>query len=354
MNPNDLPAPDENSRIVVRKATAEDRQRLFDFWRRELPGGERVCELFAWREANAAASGGNAPYLAECGGEIAGVSNSIPVVLGCRGSRVHAVWQVDVVVSPAMRGRGIVGQLMQQLSGAPLSLGKGTTPVMYAAKKKFGYSDAPNSNLLLCPLTPVYPSGAIAKRLKYAVAWASSVWRRKRPCRMPELRSSEVEEFGADFEALAEKLMAGDALTPFKPAAYLNWRYRACPGRSYRTLRLDDDRGLRGAVVLRGPEGEEREAWIVDVLADPADAETLSALIRAAQRDLKARGASVVLIHATSERMRRQLDKSGFLNTSRIVRFTYMDHDKLPVDLVTTEWNFFHGDGDCELHSATK
>ncbi|MGB6974058.1 MAG: GNAT family N-acetyltransferase [Terracidiphilus sp.] len=353
MNPDNLTAAEAKIDVAVRKASGEDQQQLFDFWRRELPGGERVCELFTWRQASAAASGGNAPYLAEYGGEIVGVSNTIPLLVGCRGSRVCAVWQVDVVVSSAMRGRGIARQLMQQLSCAPLALGK-STQSMYEAKKKCGFSDAPNSNLLLCPLKPFYPEGTLARRLKYAAVWASSMWRRESSGLNPELCSSEVVEFGAEFDALAEKLMAGDALTPWKPAAYLNWRYRGCPDRSYRALRLDDGSGLRGTVVLRGPEGAGREAWIVDVLAEPADAETLSALIHAAQNDLKARGASVVWIHATSHRVRRQLYNSGFIDTGRTVRFTYKANGKMPADLATTEWNFFHGDGDGELYSDTE
>ena len=222
---------------------------------------------------------------------------------------------------------------------------------MYAIKKKFGFRDAPNAGFLACPLTPFYPAGSAARRLKYALAYTSSLSHRRRAEGLAGGHLSVAREFGAEFDVLAEKLVSGEALTPWKPSAYLRWRYRGCPGRSYRTLRLDGPDGLRGAIVLRGPEGPERTAWIVDLLADPGDTATVAALIRGARRELQARRASVVWMPATSARVRAQLLRAGFLETPRSLRFTYLAYAKLPFDPTEVEWNFYYGDGDCELYS---
>ncbi len=335
---------------MIRKATPDDRQRLFQVWKEHLPGGHRVVEIYAWRESDSAASGGNSPHVAEHEGAIAGVINEVGLTLGWGGQRISASWQTDVVVSPAMRGKGVVTQLMQRLTAeTAFVLGKGTTAAMHAAKKRFGFRDVPHATFLVCPLTPLYPGGSLGKRVKYAMGYLTGWWHR-RPAASGSLRVSAAGEFGPEFDVLAESLGKGDTLTPWKSSAYLNWRYFGCPGRSYRVVRADGPTGLRGAIVLRGPEGVEREAWIVDLVAGPADTATVDALVRAARNELSAKGAAAIWIFATSLRIRARLHRAGFLNTRRTPHFTYFVSGALPFDPAAVEWNFFDGDGDCELY----
>ena len=334
--------------IVIRKATPTDHPNLLDFWQRYLT--PRVAEVFRWREETGAAWGGNAPYLAEQDGVLLGAMNTVGVDIGWRGQLTRAVWQTDVVVSPAARGKGIVTRMMREAAAKhPMVLGKGTTAAMYAAKKKFGFCDVPHPNFLVCPLTPFYPVGPLTRRVKYALGYASSRWRRRGAGNLG-FRISAVSGFSAEFDALAAKRMAGESLAPWKPAAHLQWRYATAPGRSYRILRADGAEGLRGAVVLRGPAGEERQAWIVDILADPGDSDTVDALIHGARDLLSADGAASIWVYATSLRMRGRLLQAGYLETVRTPRFTYFVSGTVPFDPDAVEWNFFDGDGDCELY----
>jgi GNAT superfamily N-acetyltransferase len=333
--------------IGVRSATPADYPRLLDFWQRHLT--PRVAEVFRWR-GEAGRISLSHPYLAEQDGQILGAMNTVGVDLRGRGQCTRAVWQTDVVVSPEARGKGVVTRLMEQAAAAnAFVLGKGTTAAMYAAKKKFGFRDVPNPNFQACPLTPFYPVGALLRRVKYAAGYAKSRSRRRRSSQ-PEIRISLASGFSAEFDALDVKLTAGETLSAWKPASYLEWRYLTAPGRSYRVLRADGAEGLRGAIVLRGPEGDERQSWIVDILAEPGDDPTVDALIEAAREMLTRDRAAVVWVFATSSRVRARLTRAGFLETVRSPRFTYFVSGTVPFDPGAVEWNFCDGDGDCELY----
>jgi hypothetical protein len=116
-------------------------------------------------------------------------------------------------------------------------------------------------------------------------------------------------------------------------------------------VRADGPEGLRGAVVLRGPEGPEQQGTIVDLIADSGDTPTIDALIAHAREDFAARQASVIRVFATSDRIRSRLRRAGFLDTHHTPRFSYFVATPLPFDPNAVEWSFFHGDGDCELYA---
>jgi hypothetical protein len=220
---------------------------------------------------------------------------------------------------------------------------------MYAAKKKLGYRDVPHRTFQVCPVDLFYPVGPAARRLQYALGYMLSAWRR-RSVAPPPLRISAITGFDHEFDRLAEASIAGDILTHWKPADYLQWRYCCTPGRSYRILQAAGPEGLRGAVVLRGPEGPERSAWIVDLIAVPTDLPAIDALIHAARNDLKARGTTAIWTLASSSLARQRLSRAGFLDTSRTQQFTYLVAGELPFDPAALDWNFFAGDGDSELY----
>ena len=102
-----------------------------------------------------------------------------------------------------------------------------------------------------------------------------------------------VERFGSEFDALGERCAADVAATALRGAAFLNWRYREHPRRSYRALVAGAPGSPEGLAVWRraalGPiELAFLVEWLVPTGADDAAAALLSGVaaeVRAAGLD---------------------------------------------------------------------
>ncbi len=336
--------------VSIRKCPPDDREGVRTFWKRYIPLGSRVCEIHDWRESNPV-SGRNCVYVAEENGSILGVANWVPATFGCRGLHVPVAWAADNVVASEARRRGIASRLLESVPlGASLALAKGTSAAMYTVRKKLGYRDVAHRTYQICAVAPFCRTGPASRRLAHLFAYAAGLMRR-RFHHGSSLRISSTTRFGSEFDRLAETAIAANVLMPWKTSAYLEWRYGSgVPGRSYRILRADGTEGLRGAIVLRGPEGVEQSGWIVDLIAVPHDIPAIDALICSARTELKNRGTTLIRVLATSSLVRERLRRAGFLDTAGTPQFTYFQTSELPFDPASLEWNFFEGDADNELY----
>jgi hypothetical protein len=226
-------------------------------------------------------------------------------------------------------------------------LAKGSTEAMYATRKKFGFVDVEGSNLLVLPLS-VRGANGLAEKAKRMMAIAISVGRR-RATFGHDVGISEIQTFNGEFDDLAERVLAADILSPVKTSPYLRWRYLTCPDRKYVVLQASKER-LLGAIVIRTNRTPGANAWLVDLLVDSRESVATDALIRAAIRRVRAEGAGLLWSFATSPAIRARLARFGFLETKRTPHFTYHVRGPLPFEPNRVAWNFFHGDGDVELH----
>jgi GNAT superfamily N-acetyltransferase len=323
---------------------------LFQFYLSTLPHAERIRTLYQWRLAGTDADVGIRTVVARDESEIVGALSMVPFQLGQRGARIEAAWQYDTVVAPRQRGRGIARQLVD-ISAAdfPLVAAKGTQPVMYGLRKRMGFEDVPRSTYLLLALSPLSRSGSLRKRLAIPFFFIGSLARRAARS-SSSLRTRVVPAFDRDFEALCQTIGQGEESTPVKTRDYLNWRYTRCPDRSYMIVRAEDHTGsLRGGAVIRPNPGAYQDGWLVDMIVDVQDQEGQRALLDACIRELRRSKASCVRTFSTSPGIRRVLVERGFLDTGITPRFTFRAATPLGSFQPET-WNFWHGDGDTELH----
>jgi GNAT superfamily N-acetyltransferase len=325
--------------------TPSDEEAAREFYRRMFPASARVVELLEWRSRTPQASGGNSTFVARLEGQLVGAMNLVPFELRAGDRVFKAAWQQDSVVSEVMRGQGIGRELINRSAAAyDVVLAKGTSEAMYKLRKSCGFRDVVNSNYLVRVLSPVR-FGTSSKHRAYALALgALSLLARRR--QQTTLNTQPLDRFGIEFDELADASRGPREIRPIKPSAFLNWRYRECPGRNYKIIGSIGSEGLTGAVVVT----QGHMSWIVDLLSDNSDA-TLIALIRASVKSCRANGAASIHTFATSEVARRCLRREGFVEVPRTPQFTYRAVPAVDQALQQNlDWLFWHGDGDFELY----
>lgn len=90
----------------------------------------------------------------------------------------------------------------------------------------------------------------------------------------------EVSSFGAEADALWDRLKPDLKMAIRRDAVYLNWRYAKCPSYAYRTFALKDSSGdWRGAVVTRANWMGPPILAVCELLVLPADTAAIARLL---------------------------------------------------------------------------
>lgn len=335
--------------ITVRPFGRDEENVLLEFYRHHLEAGDRVATLYHWR-GHDSASGGSRPVGAWSGDELLGTVNVVPLGLLGYGNHWRACWQQDSIVSAAARGKGVGRALvMSALGNWPVVLAKGTSEAMYALRKSAGFIDVPDDTYLLKVLRPFARNGGLKRRLLTPAVYLRGLLAYVRRHRS-RLECRLLDSFGPFYDGLAARLKDRPYLTPFKPASYLNWRYRTCPVRTYEIVEALSGAGPVGAVVLRLPVPQDPDAWLVDVLADPGDDDVMATLLWAAIDTARSLRVPVLRAFASSPSVRVSLRRAGFMNTRSTPHFTFLPGSSGRDIPDAAAWNFWHGDGDVELY----
>jgi len=333
--------------LEVRPLRPDETQELLAFYRGNFPAGQRVATLFEWRAG--APFGTNAPWGAWLEGELLGTVNAVRCPLVADGARMEACWQQDSIVSPAARGKGVGKALVESAAaGYPLVMAKGTTQAMYGLRKSVGFNDAPNDTYLFRVLRPWNVRGSWRRRVAAPLLFLRA---KALAPPAPGIAVRPTGSFGPHYDALAEQLTASPGWKVWKPAAYLSWRYLACPIRRYRILEAHRAERTIGAAVLRLDERMGSDAWLVDLIVDLGDRPAVLALIEAAAAEARQSGAALLRTFASSGRARKLLAEAGFIDTRDTPHFTFRPNGVAESVLPpVAEWSFWHGDGDAELY----
>jgi GNAT superfamily N-acetyltransferase len=337
----------EDSPFEILRLPESEFETLIDFYRAALgDAGARIAELTPWRMAGSPASGGFTPYVVrnQDRAVLGGVA-AMGCTLSFAGGLLDASWQGNSVVDRSLRGQGLGGRLVDAAAAeAPAVMAKSTSPAMYGLRKKLGFKDVPNRYYLKATLRIPRPTSAADLGLRTA---AFLVGRAKRAARLlgptAFVPVGRVDHFDDSFDALNRRRIAEPVLRVSKSAAYLNWRYCACPGRDHVILRAGE-RDARGAIVLRLAHGA---GWILDLVAESGDTPAVDALVAAAMRWFSESRARSVTAFCTLPETRSRILRAGFLTTRSTPQFTY--RGDLP-DPESTPWDFWHGDSDSDLY----
>ena len=101
-----------------------------------------------------------------------------------------------------------------------------------------------------------------------------------------------VARFDAEFDLIAEELLATGVVTPYKTSDYLNWKYTDRPGVTTSNIVACDADGLiLGYAVITEPDVDYNTSSLAEFVVPGRDSNTMSLLIDAAARKARLMGA---------------------------------------------------------------
>lgn len=314
--PSDNPTETGVTSYVVRRAGDGDKDELLALYE-EVSGSERRARLenswnWRWHERPLAEQGGYSGVVASISGRIVGSVTWYPACFYASGRPVRAFWQIDSLVHPDHRRRGLAGRMITFGSEDTVMMAKGTSESMLAARLRKGYAKLEPSGewhrTLSFDQRCQRVLGRVAGRLISPVA---DFFVREMPKR-PASVAPMAGDFGPEFDHLWNTCR--DCVVGARDAASLNWRYHQYPGGSYEVLVKRTAQGqLAGYVVVAFFERRSRRRGsIVDLLCGFDHAIDAHQLIAGALWHLKKGGADSVECYATHPVLIGALEECGF------------------------------------------
>ncbi len=309
--------------LTIERRRGDDDQALFqgygEVFGQEL--SESSQRRWRWQYLENPATGAEGPeiWVARDNGSPLGQYASMPVGLWWGGREVRASWGMDVFLRPEARGRGIGAQLFTAWSDhVDVALGLGLTPSSYGLFQKLRFEDVgpvPFFQRILAPRAVAVRR--LGQVLGPPVGLALGAWlaatRPARAGRPPEVAVNRVREFGPDFDGLWERARGSYAMCVRRDAAYLAWKYLACPTKSYEIWEARRGALLVGFAISRHQEYRGlRLGWIIDVFADAADHEAKDALLFAVLDGFREAGVARVQAFSMNQALAGDLRRHGF------------------------------------------
>jgi len=254
---------------------------------------------------------------------LAAQMGTMPVRLQLDGQEFPSAWGVDLMVDPAYRGRGLAQQiLLVWTQSREVTLGKGIADIAYhLATTHLSWRDISPTYRHLKLLNarralagefahPVLSrAGAVAGEVLHRV-----LTRRTRSGGV-DVEVRDPAAFGPEADALWAGIHHAFALAPIRDRAYLAWRYAQHPFHRYRSLHAWRDGHPVGCFVLRSTSDRKGRGvgQILELLADPADETTVTALVGKATDLFREGNADYLVTLVTDRGLQQRLGQHGFI-----------------------------------------
>lgn len=270
-------------------------------------------------------------WIAREGPAIVGQYATMPVKLLIRGREVQGSWGMDVMVAPERQRQGLGEVLFRTWDrNVGASLGLGLSESSYRLFQKLRWPDVGPVPCFVKPLTrralrrPNWP--VPVNRLVSALTLPLvKIVARTRPLGA-EVRM--IQRFDGSFTELWEQLAPTFDLAVRRDAAYLNWKYVSAPHVRYSIAALRrDDRNIGYAVYRHLYEPRGRVTLLVDFLADPADENGFSTLLRWVDREARQADSDKIRTFALHAAFRRVLRRSGYFQVKSTMEFVVKVND---------------------------
>ena len=229
-------------------------------------------------------------------------------------------WFVETMVLEAYRGRAVGPMVVKKaLEDLPLNLSLGQTPEMRALQFALGWVEVSPLSSFAYALNPAaVVEGKVAPLLKPLAAtalWGRQRWRTVRAT--SDLEVGEVDRFGVEHDRLWARVAPRFACAVVRDASYLNWKYVAQPGQTFRRLEIRRGEDIVAVVVVTTRDQEPgyayRRGFIVDVVVDPGDRPAVHGALRAACDSLQRAGADLAWCDVINPALESELEACGFL-----------------------------------------
>ena len=358
--------------ITLRPGSDADRAQILARTE-EVFGAEaarRSERLWAWQWHGDPRLGrpGYRGIVAEWRGQIIATLATIPAGLHIRGVPTEAWWQADALVHwgltrQALRdakrerdrplgveqpdlSRGIAAALLDHPAAGPIQLGKHVADAMRTIGLRIGFVPQAHSGSRHRRVSLRHPMARrIGDGLARPLAAVIDLALPRIP--RPRLPVAPLEgPFDHRFDTLWRECRGAYPAICLRDRATLSWRYQAHPDQSYRTLILEEDRGLRGYCVYKVLDQERRRRGkIVDLLTAPADEAARLALLAGARQGMRRASVERAECFASGAAVGRTLSALGFsLRLPKSGRSQTLLTRHLPAD--TGEIYVTQGDGD--------
>ena len=344
-------------RVEISSRSAADADELSTIYRR-IFGVEKAARkeaAWAWQYEQAPGlSADPAIWVARRDGRAVGQVGTMPVSLWWENQEVRASWGIDYFVAPEAEGLGYSIELVKAwMHSVDVALVMGLAPTSYLICKRLGFRDlghVPFFTAVLDPAAIVRRRwGRLAGGVASPVSAALRVMRsRQRAARGIEL--VEAGDIGADYDELWDRVRAGFAACVRRDAAYVRWRYRAAPHRSYDVLEARRADTLSGFIVTCEEDYRGlRLGWIVDVFAVPGDARAHEALIGGAMQRFAQAGVARAQVFTQDERLAAPLKRHGFARGASHSRLCVRPNGVTDTPFVRPgDWHIVRGDSDSD------
>jgi GNAT superfamily N-acetyltransferase len=229
---------------------------------------------------------------------IVGQVANTPVPLKVGSSLVNGVNQCDLVVLPQYRVTGIGGALMAAaLADVEIALDLWVAPITKRILGHLGYTELPTIPWLQYQAPPSSPE--------------------RRPTDQSHLEVLRVDRFGAQADALWERVEPDFGIAVKRSAAYLNWKFSSQPHMGYELFEVREGGTLRGIVVVRQSRPPEPSVVILgDLIVPRHDTAVLTALCEFVRTRYARPGRTIVAATSVTE-YRRALKACGFVEIQR-------------------------------------
>jgi GNAT superfamily N-acetyltransferase len=301
-----VPEKQSESKVTVRRATLEDKERVFAFVRKAYAGRwqYKIPERWQWEYVNN-------PYLESADlpvwiavtetGEVVGQTCALvePLVLGGQERRVG--WSVDTFLFPEYRGQGIGFQLQKANDeGNPIFMSLSMSAQNRKIKAGLGsvaIDPVPGYRRLVRYTPESLRQAALSRYAKHgetvarllqltrldhlAAAFLNLRLRKTQPLSEDSsgIEFKPVERFGEEADQLWAKLSHCFYAVVKRDAQYLNWKYVDQPHTDYARITAWKDGEICGYVIVRRTRPPERDMGIIaDVFVDPQDEPGLRSL----------------------------------------------------------------------------
>lgn len=375
--------------MIVRRATLEDKTKIFEFI--DVAWGDRAKykfpERWEWQfENNPFREQELLPVwiaVDEDTGKVVGQTCAMvePLQIGDELYRVG--WSVDTFLQSSYRGQGI-GYKLQKANNDANEIFMSLS--MSAANRRI--KEALDS-VPLCPVAKFhkwlhYDSSDVKRGFEKRVTSNGSAWGKvaanifswlafdkiialvlNSRIRLVEFLSkrnrfigesieiTQVEKFPKEIDALLKRTSLDFHVLIKRDQVYLNWKYVEQPDHDYLKFIARRNDEICGYIILReGKEPEPNMGLIVDVFVSPRDERALSTLMVFAQEYLKRRKVGFIKTATTVEAYQKCLLRLGYKRIGEVTPMFYanIQSEEIESAIHSDQWLLGKGDHDWDQY----